>query len=127
MGRNAKPIEVSRMVDEVALIAVPRRLLEKAPPAFVTQRNCLETMGLSKYDFLRLAGSAFPIRKEKQLRIARYEDVVAALQPGAHLEPKYERPKQLAKKSAVAPPVEVGKLTALDYRALNRKAGLTKA
>jgi len=120
MGRLAKPVEVRRS-EEIALIPVPTSLLVKAPPAFITQRNCFETVGISKDDFLRLAGVAFPVKKEGKLRIARYQDVVEYLQPGAHLQPKYERPKAVAR---AAPETETP--ATLDYRAMNRKAGLTK-
>lgn len=73
------------------MTAARRRVLEEvlipativaAPPATVTQRNCLELFGLSKKDFLKAAGVAFPVKRIGQLRVALFEHVDAWVEHG---------------------------------------------
>ncbi len=81
MGRRA-------VVEEQIMIPVPRSaLMVAAPPATVTQRNCLAVFGLTPADYLRLAGSAFPVKKEGKLRVAKFADVESYLTSGAVTRP----------------------------------------
>lgn len=68
--------------DDLVTIQVRRSdmTLVAPPPATVTQRNCLDLFGVSRSDYMRMvAKKRFAVRKEGQLRIARYEDVEAYL------------------------------------------------
>jgi len=73
-------VKPRRVVEDVL---VPAQIV--APqPVTVSQRNCLECFGLSKGDYLRLAGrAAFPVKVVGKLRIARFADVEAYLTSGA--------------------------------------------
>jgi len=102
------------------MIPVPRSaLVVAAPPATITQRNCLEVFGLSRRDYLRLAGTAFPVKEEGQLRVARFADVEAYLTSGATLRPKYQRRRP----APTTPPQNQGVTKELDYTGILRKAG----
>ena len=72
-------MKARRVVEDVH---VPVQIVA-APPATVTQRTCLDLFGLSKNDYLRLAGTAFPVKMEGKLRVARYADVESYLTTGA--------------------------------------------
>jgi len=73
-----------RVVEDILVPAV----IVAAPPATVSQRNCLECFGLSRADYLRLvAKGAFPVREEGKLRIAKYADVEAYLTTGSRRRP----------------------------------------
>lgn len=82
----------------------PRRVLEEALvpvqvvapyPATVSQRTCLEWFGLTKADYLRLAGrGAFAVHAEGQLRIARFQDVEAYLTGGTSTTRRSSGPKE---------------------------------
>jgi len=95
------PIKARRVLEEVL---VPVQIVA-APPATVTQRTCLELFGLSKNDYLRLAGAAFPVKAEGKLRIARYADVEGYLTSGATL-------RQRAIRALPPRPVPPSKVTA---------------
>lgn len=77
-------MKARRLDDEMVTIAIPRSALTvvAAPPATVTQRNCLEEFGISHDDYLKMAGRKFPVTKHGKLRVARYADVEAALTSG---------------------------------------------
>jgi hypothetical protein len=114
MGKPREDDAVSFLIPRGAITVVQR------PPTTITQRNCLEVFGLSKEDYLRLAGVAFPVRVIGKLRVARYEDVEAHLSGDRAFLRKYERPKLIRRIKAEETP------TMLDYRELARKAGFEK-
>ncbi len=65
-------------LEGVVTITIPRALLPTAPPATVTLANCHAVFGLTDEQFRRLAKKgAFPVRREKGLVIAMYDDVRA--------------------------------------------------
>lgn len=92
-----------READDIVTVSLPRSAFTvvAAPPATVTQRTCLAHFGISKDDFLKMAGKLFPVSRptpHSKLRIARYEDVAAALT--SRLETKSRR------RPPAAPPEE---------------------
>lgn len=74
--------------EDFVTVRLPRSaFVSNAPrPATVTQRSCMEHFGISKRDFLRMAGRRFPVSKIGHLRIARYSDVEAALMHDATMK-----------------------------------------
>lgn len=73
-----------REAEDVVTVTLPRSAFTvvAAPPATVTQRTCLSLFGISRDDFLKMAGRKFPVTKHGKLRVARYVDVEAALTEG---------------------------------------------
>ncbi len=102
---------------DVVTVEIPLSALTvfAPPPSTVTQRNCLACFGISKDDFLRMAGSDFPITQKGKLRIAKYADVEAALTGGAKVKEKAP-----ASPAAVDPMAAVD---AVDLGAALRKLG----
>jgi len=105
-----------RVVEEVL---VPMTIVA-APPATVTQRNCLEHFGIAPRDFLRfVAEGAFPVTIKGKLRVASYVDVLRYLTDDAKVRAKRARSAPIEpKKSAPVDPVD-----ALDSEAALRKLG----
>lgn len=82
-------MKAKRVVEEQIMVPVPRSaLMVAAPPATVTQRSCMAVFGITPSHYLRLAGAAFPVKREGQLRVARYADVEAYLTSGAEFVTK---------------------------------------
>jgi len=103
----------------------PRRVLEDvlvpavivaAPPSTVSQRTCLEHFGIAKADYLRMVSrGAFSVKREGQLRIARFADVEAYLTGG------------MAKPTKPAPPTpQPDPVQGFDTTAFLHKAGFRK-
>lgn len=77
----------SKPPEDLVTVTIPRSALTvvSPPPATVTQRNCFEHFGISKDDYLKMAGKLFPVSRptpHSKLRVARYADVEAALTEG---------------------------------------------
>jgi hypothetical protein len=112
-----------RVVEEQIMVPVPRSaLMVAAPPSTVTQRNCFEVFGLKPADYLRLAGRAFPVKKEGKLRVAKHADVETYLTSGASFVEKYHRRPPKVKVAN-----EFDAVDALDVHAVLRKAGFRRS
>jgi hypothetical protein len=103
--------------DDVVMVPIPRSaltVLEQSHPVTITQRNCMAVFGLSKRDYLRMAGKLFPVTRRGQLRIAKYEDVQRALcAPDAPASPEQAKHQE--------------KQVPFDPEAALRKAGFRRA